>query len=404
MERMTLRRSAADTITVQQDGTIAISPSVSRNCTEAFDLRNTIRAAVRGLHLLWYDLMMERDSKFLTMYMGLNLVYIIGDLGWGCWASNLAFVSDATHMFFDIFCSATSLAAMVLARKLHSRSFEYSYGLERLEILCGFTNASLLILASALLVLDAAHRTVYADKSHCEQERPVVLPMYALMVNSMGLCFLWVEHPDAASVPGSISNTLPVGTSARKINLGGVSMHMLSDACENLASIASALMLSRKGWVWADLVLSLAIAAIVVLSAIPLLRESAGILLQMAPSRSQDHLAKTLGQILLIDGVLAHQDAHFWSNAPNTVIGSIRIQTREDADEGVIQACVREAFVGLVHNLTVQVEKPQTCLDSREMDISSTKVSKHSSSGANMEDEELPNDLTNCFDLHACPV
>ena len=33
----------------------------------------------------------------------------------------------------------------------------------------------------------------------------------------------------------------------------------------------------------------------------------------------QEHLAKTLGQILQIDGVLAHQDAHFWSNAPNTV-------------------------------------------------------------------------------------
>ena len=25
--------------------------------------------------------MMERDSKFLTIYMGLNMVYIIGDLG-----------------------------------------------------------------------------------------------------------------------------------------------------------------------------------------------------------------------------------------------------------------------------------------------------------------------------------
>jgi len=288
----------------------------------------------RTVEQLWIDLLEEQDTKYLTVYSVLLLCWILGELAWGCWASNIAFVSDATHMLFDVFCVSTCMCSMLLNRELNARSFTFSYGFDRLEVLCGFVNAALLVLASFLLVADAVHRTMYDDYSHCQHQKPLILPFYSLAINVAALALIRVRHPEIGRTHATVREY-----GGRHINLGGLALHMLSDALESGGNILAAFLASRKGWVWADVTLSVAAACLVVLCAYPILRDASEVLLHSTPTELHTAgLTRRLHQVDLVEGVTGHCDARFWSVSPGTVIGSLRVMAEENAEEAFIQA------------------------------------------------------------------
>ena len=317
------------------------------------------RAGCRALPDLFQDLMSEQDTKFIALYTVLLLGWILGELANGCWPSSIAFISDAMHMIFDVFCVSTSLGAMLLNRVQNARSFTFSYGFERLEVLSGFVNTALLVLASGLLVTDAVHRTLYNDVSHCTEGRSLLLPFYSLSLNLGALALLRFRHPNIGRSHVSIHEY-----GGRHINLAGVGLHMLSDACESAGHLFAGSMLSWKGWVWGQVSISMAVAGIVTLCAYPILRDSSSILLHATPEAIKGALTKSLRQVNLIEGVSGLKEARFWSLAPGTFIGSLRIEASEDGDEGLIQALARESFCGVIQHITIQVEKPRAALDS----------------------------------------
>ena len=64
----------------------------------------------------------------MAAYGVLSAIAVVSELAWGCWASNLSFVSDAMHMCFDIFSICICMRSMMKSRNNGSRSFAFSYG------------------------------------------------------------------------------------------------------------------------------------------------------------------------------------------------------------------------------------------------------------------------------------
>jgi cobalt-zinc-cadmium efflux system protein len=58
------------------------------------------------------------------------------------------------------------------------------------------------------------------------------------------------------------------------LNLRAAFLHMLADAASCLGVLIGALLIERFGWVWADGVVSLAIALLILINALPLMRQS----------------------------------------------------------------------------------------------------------------------------------
>src|SRR6202050_5772751 len=76
----------------------------------------------------------------------------------GWLAGSLALIADAAHMLADAGALAMSYAAVRAARRPVSQVM--SYGHHRWQVLAAFVNGLALLLLSAWIVLEAAHRLV----------------------------------------------------------------------------------------------------------------------------------------------------------------------------------------------------------------------------------------------------
>merc|ERR1712216_12752 len=158
---------------------------------------------------------------------------------------------------------------------------------------------------------------------------------------------------------------------ARQLNLHGLGLHMLSDACESAGALISTLVMRWKAWAWADVFISIAIGWYIVASVAGLLHKTTTILLHAAPHQQKVALAKCLQQVLLVDRIVAHEDARFWNTAPGTVVGSMRLRVQPDSDESMVQAAVGEVFCGVVHHLPLQIEAPATSISADTLGVPS---------------------------------
>jgi cobalt-zinc-cadmium efflux system protein len=94
-------------------------------------------------------------------------------------------------------------------------------------------------------------------------------------------------------------------------NIRAASVHMLGDALGSVAIIVGAIAIRYTGWLAIDPILSILIAALIVWSAIDIIRESLNILLEGLPRGLS--LQSVTSAMREVPGVLDVHDVHVWS-------------------------------------------------------------------------------------------
>lgn len=150
------------------------------------------------------------------------------------------------------------------------------------------------------------------------------------------------------------------GEVAGHLNMHGVFLHVLGDAFGSVIVVVNALicMYSTNETLvkYSDPCLSLAIALIITMTTLPLLKESAMILLQTVPTHLnvQDMKAKLIKSI---DGVIAMHDFHVWRLAGNKIIATAHIRCQSPEDYMKIAEKIKEFFHREgIHSTTIQPE------------------------------------------------
>ena len=137
----------------------------------------------------------------------------------------------------------------------------------------------------------------------------------------------------------------------------GIFLHVLADTMGSVGVVISTLLIKYKGWLVADPACSIFISVLIVSSVIPLLRNSAEILLQRAPRVHEHELKDALADVLKIKGVCGIQKFHVWSFTNTDVVGTLHLHVSTDTDK----ASAKSQVSHLLHNvgikdLTLQVE------------------------------------------------
>src|SRR5512145_1878786 len=83
-------------------------------------------------------------SRGFFVAIALTAVTLIAEVAGGFWTNSLALLSDAAHVFMDLFALVLSLAAIRLAR--FPATDRRTYGWHRAEILASLVNAATLLL------------------------------------------------------------------------------------------------------------------------------------------------------------------------------------------------------------------------------------------------------------------
>lgn len=248
-------------------------------------------------------------------------------------AGSLAVLADAGHMLSD----AASLALALFAAWLGSRPAtpERSFGYRRAEILAALANGVALVAVAIWIVVEGVQRL-----------RDPLVPSGGWVL-AVGVAGLAVNLAAARVLHGRGS---------RSLNVQGALRHVLADALGSLGVIVAGAVVLLTGWRYADPVVALAIAVLVLGSSWTLLRDSVTILLESAP---RDLDAENIGRAMVeLEDVTEVHDLHVWTITSGFSSLSAHVLVAPDADchakRRELEQLLAERF-GLTHT-TLQVD------------------------------------------------
>jgi cobalt-zinc-cadmium efflux system protein len=277
--------------------------------------------------------------KALAGALALNGAFLLVELGAGWWSGSLALLSDAAHMASDVGALVLALGAAQLSRR--PAGPDQTFGWRRTEVLGGFTNAVLLMVACVWIVWEAGQRML---------EGPPEVPGVAmLVVATIGLGInlgaawaLWRGgHED--------------------LNVRAALAHMLADALGSVGAMVAA-GLVMAGYPLADPVVSVLVALLVAWGTVRLLQLTARVLLQLPPQGFDVRALR--GSMSEVPSVVGVHDLHVWTLDGRAPILTAHVVATAEADTDTVRIAldhVLEERFG-VHHATLQVERGGPCL------------------------------------------
>ncbi|XP_073296136.1 uncharacterized protein [Primulina huaijiensis] len=140
-------------------------------------------------------------------------------------------------------------------------------------------------------------------------------------------------------------------------NMRGIFLHVLADTLGSVGVVISTLLIKYKGWLIADPACSIFISALIVLSVIPLLRNSAEILMQRVPRFCEHELKEALNKVMKLKGMVGIQNLHVWSFTNTDVVGTIHLHVSADSNKSFAKNQVLHILHDAgVKDLTMQIE------------------------------------------------
>ncbi|KAK8935899.1 Metal tolerance protein 8 [Platanthera zijinensis] len=140
-------------------------------------------------------------------------------------------------------------------------------------------------------------------------------------------------------------------------NMEGIFLHVLADTMGSIGVVISTLLIKYKGWLIADPACSIFISAMIIISVVPLLRNSAEILLQRIPRTHERNLEVARDNLMKIDGVCGIQNMHVWSFSNTEIVGTVNIGVSSETDKFFIMKRASILFHEAgVKDINIQVE------------------------------------------------
>lgn len=268
----------------------------------------------------------------LVFTLAFALVEVIG----GSLSGSLALMSDAGHMLTDSSSLAIGAVAAWLSRRPASRS--HSFGLQRAEVLGALVNAVLMIGVVIAIAVSAINR--FFQPQPVEGGIVMVIAGIGLLVNIV-IGFILINGEQTMNVRGAL-------------------LHVMGDLLGSVAALVAGFVILATGWTPIDSLLSLLVSALILISAVPLLREVLRVLMEGVP---QGVDADSVSQALsTVDGVQSVHDLHIWSLSSNQRALAAHIEITRLADWQTIlpqlQRLLADRFA--ITHTTLQPEDRQT--------------------------------------------
>jgi len=256
----------------------------------------------------------------------------------GAWLSgSLALLADAGHMATDAGAVVLALGASYVAGLPGGPRSTFGY--HRAEVLAALVNSLVLLGVCGYLGYAGVDRL--SDPSHVDAPELVLFASFGLVANAVSLAIL--NRSDTGS-----------------LNLRGAANEVFGDLVGSVLAVAAGVVIWVWDWYRADPVASLVIAVLILPRALVLLRDSAVVLLEIAPQGLD--LDDVRRHLCDVPGVVDVHDLHAWtitSGIPS-LSAHVTVTDAALADRGVgpilddLCACVGEHFE--VRHATFQVE------------------------------------------------
>lgn len=226
----------------------------------------------------------------LLIVIPIVAVVLVAQVIGGLLTGSLALLADAGHLFSDL----TGLVIAVVAIGIASRpaTDRHTFGYQRTEILAALANGLILTVVAVSVGIEGIRRLV--DPSTAE-----ISPLPMLIVAAVGL------------VANVASLLILRGSAKDSLNMKGAYLEVLGDTLGSIGVIVAALVIAFTGFVQADAIASLLIAAGILPRAALLIRDVWRVLNESVPLGTDVEVIRR--HIRETPGVVDVHDVHVWA-------------------------------------------------------------------------------------------
>jgi cobalt-zinc-cadmium efflux system protein len=265
--------------------------------------------------------------------VGLNIAFVLVEVFYGLVADSLALLTDAGHNLSDVLGLLLAWGASALAAR--QPSLRRTYGWSRATILASLLSGLLLFAAVGAIAWEAIGR--FAQPVVPEGKTMMIVAGIGVVINTVTALFFFSGKD-------------------RDLNIRGAYLHMAADAAVSLGVVISGAVILSYGFAWVDPMISLVIAAVILISTWGLMRDSANLAVDAVP-RGVDPRAvrEYLGTQ---SGVTGLHDLHIWAMSTTDTALTAHLVMPVPPDDAFLNgiADVLRAEYGINH-ATIQVER-----------------------------------------------
>jgi cobalt-zinc-cadmium efflux system protein len=276
----------------------------------------------------------ERHRARLWCAAALLAAFMVVEAVAALLTGSLALLSDAGHMFTDVLGIAMALAAITAAGRAATDS-QRTFGLYRLEVLAALANALLLTGVAGFVVYQAVRR--FTD--------PPVVPAGSMLLVAVG-----------GLVINLIAFALLRSGARESINVRGAYLEVVGDLLGSVGVIIAAAIIGLTGWQYADPIVAVIVALMILPRTFALGRSAVRILVQAAPEHLD--MAVVRDRLAAVPGVCDVHDLHVWTLTSGMDVASAHLSLDPAAELGTVLATARDALHEdfAIDHATLQVE------------------------------------------------
>jgi cobalt-zinc-cadmium efflux system protein len=309
------------------------------------------------------------ERRFLIS-IALTCFILVVEVAGGWWTGSLALLSDAAHVFLDIFALGLSYFALRLSALPADR--DYTFGYHRFEVFASLINGITLALVSVGIFWEAYHR--FYSPQPVKSVELLAIALLGLAVNLIVAFILGGHHHDEhGDEQHNDHHSDHEGSDHEKrheehhhgvkdANVQSAMYHVLGDAVSSLGVIAAAVIIWKTGWTIADPLAGALIGITIVAGSWRVIKSSAHIMMEGTPACFK--LEDVEENMRRSPGVAEVHDLHVWNLCSHHALLSAHVVT--DSKSGVpsqeimmnLKTRLKNEF-GIEHS-TLQME-PECC-------------------------------------------
>ncbi len=273
---------------------------------------------------------MKTEKNILIAFL-LNLAFSVFEFFGGIVTGSVAIVSDAIH---DIGDAVSIGIAYLLEKKSRKQPDEiYTYGYVRFSLVGGLSTTCILFLGSLAVIVNAISRLSAPIPIH--YDGMIFFAIVGVIVNGAAVFFT---------------------RDGESLNQKAVNLHMLEDVLGWIVVLLGAVVMKLTGFIWLDAIMSMGVAAFILVHAVRNLRQVMELFLEKIPKGiSVQELKEHVGAI---PGVLDVHHLHVWSLDGNNNYATMHIVA--DGEPHAIKERIREELLehGIGH-VTLELESEE---------------------------------------------
>ena len=227
------------------------------------------------------------QEKRLIWSIIVTLVVFAGEVIGGILSNSLALLSDAGHVFTDVFALALSLIAALIVKR--PSDFRATYGYQRIGLLAALINGSSLVLISIFIFIET-YKRFFAP--------PEINSGIMLVVAAAGLL-------------GNLLMAWILGHGHKDLNMKSAWLHVLGDTLSSGGVIIAAIVIRFTGWWIIDPIVSALVGVIIIAGGVRVIKETLWIFLELSPLGF--HAEEISKMICGMEHIMGVHDVHIWS-------------------------------------------------------------------------------------------